>query len=156
VQLAAFREGRLAGALRINFSHRGSLHGYDHLYGISGADLERRVMLVTKLVTKAEHRGSGYTSPGVELACEAYRYSLRAQARGGVVIDCNPPLTRFFEWLGFDAIRAIDHPEYGEVMVMKLDPWDRRRLLESGSPFCSIWSEEDGRYGRSQHGAEAG
>lgn len=145
IHLAAFCSDRdcLIGALRINLSDRGGLANYEELYGLGPEAMTGRAMVITRLVTLPESRG-GRSSAGLALAKAAYRISLRERAELAF-IDCSSDLVPFFEWLGFDTIRCFEHPEYGDISVMRLDPLDRDRFAKSGSPLLEILDDWDAR-----------
>lgn len=126
----------LQGALRISLSRRGGLETIERLYGLESGGFGDRSMVITRLVTRPEARG-GASSAGLALACAAYRIGLREGLEEGF-IDCHVGLEPLFVWLGFDPIRRFTHADYGEIVVMRIDPLDRARLVRTDSPFLPI------------------
>lgn len=156
IQLAVRRAGSPdpIGALRLNLSRDGGLDHIEKLYGLAPGELGDRSMVITRLVTRPDARG-GAASAGLCLAQTAYRVGLRESVEVGY-IDCNTHLVPFFEWLGFDALRFFEHPEYGDIAVMSLDPLDRGRLVRSNSPLLPILDEaQESRGALGPDGAES-
>ena len=95
-----------------------------------------RTGIVSRLVTDKSVRGGG-GSAGLQLAIEAYRIGLRERL-DAVEIDCHESLVPYFEWLGFDVSRRFRHESFGDVAVMRMEPFDRSRLRKTDSPFLPI------------------
>lgn len=121
------------GTVRTNFLRLGSLPLYSSLYGLDGLanhDAER-TSVTTRLMVAAALRNSPVA---VRLATMLYAVGLR----NGIAcdyIDCNAPLLRFFEKMGYVFLRMIEHPEYGEVCLMRLSLTDTSHLRSVRSPF---------------------
>lgn len=72
-----------------------------------------------KLAVRRAHAGRGV--PAVLIAHAAQL--ARAQGRGLLRLDCDPPLTGFYEGLGFQRVDEIDvrHPEAGPMRVARME-----------------------------------
>jgi hypothetical protein len=56
-------------------------------------------------------------------------------------IDCDVRLVPFFEWLGFDLVEGLEHPDYGSIAVMRIGIQDVDRLERSKSPLLQVREE---------------
>lgn len=155
IHLAAFEgdagsagDGRTpVGALRLHLSSRSCFEFFEQLYGFAPGSFGPRAMVITRLITHPRVRG-GRESAGLMLAKAAYRLGLEESVERGY-IDCGRPLVPLFEWLGFDCLRHFEHPEYGEIAVMQIDPRDGDRLARTGSPFLELLEAERAASARS-------
>jgi hypothetical protein len=127
--------GGVVGTLRTNFSSRTDLGYYVELFGLAslGAAWPEHVSLTTKLMVAPSHRCGRLA---IRLAREMYAYG----EAGGVqfdIIDCNAHLRDFFSRLGYKAYMGTAiHPEYGEVLPMRLDIRDIAYLRSIRSPLA--------------------
>lgn len=111
--------GRIAGTARGNIVEGSDLGIYERLYGLDrlGQDARTTTSITTRFMVERERRGT-------LLAVQLARALFERGAAAGVTtnyIDCNEPLVPFFERLGYRSLRAIEHPEYGPVRLMRLD-----------------------------------
>lgn len=123
------------GTVRTNYLRGGSVQGYETLYRLSESSEHRdAVSITTRLMTDSKYRR---TKLAVSLAEATYLQALQDGIREDY-IDCNPHLISFFERLGYRLSHSVDHPEYGEVSVMRLHLRDRSHLEAKKSPFLPI------------------
>jgi hypothetical protein len=127
---------RLVGALRIHLPECGDLSELAWLHPDACKGGAVRTGIVSRLVTDKSVRGGG-GSAGLQLAIAAYRIGLRERL-DVVEIDCHESLVPYFEWLGFDVLRRFCHESFGDVAVMRMQPFDRARLRRTDSPFLPI------------------
>ena len=146
--LAAVAEHGVVGTVRVNFCQDGTVGDYAQFYEID-RELGRwaQSSITTRLMVKPEYRG---TRGPLQLAHASFCLGLEQGTRWNY-IDCNPPLLRFFERLGYVERFMKHHPEYGHVHCMRLDLHDTAHLAAVGSPFLS--SSE--RYLAAQEGSQA-
>jgi hypothetical protein len=133
----AYDGERLVGTVRSNYARSSPLDEYEALYEMSrcGSAHPRGTSVTTKLVVAPDHRRSML----------AYRLAVATYFTGlcdGVLfdfVDVYPARVPFFERLGYRTHlpRAI-HPEYGAVIVMRLDMRDARHLAAVKSPFLRV------------------
>ena len=109
-------------------------HGFDTM----PAALRRRSGLTAKLITdKAHRRGALTTRLMLGVFRSGYEHDQRVN-----LINCNPPLDRFFARFGFVALgEPRDHPVYGMVRVMMLPMSDLAFFEAIGSPFAPLLRE---------------
>jgi hypothetical protein len=133
----AYDGERLVGTVRSNYARCSPLDDYEALYEMSrcGSAHPQRTSVTTKLVVAPDHRNSML----------AYRLAVATYFTGlcdGVLcdfVDVYPARVPFFERLGYriHLPRAV-HPEYGAVIVMRLDMRDARHLAAVKSPFLRV------------------
>jgi GNAT superfamily N-acetyltransferase len=72
-----------------------------------------------KLAVRRDHAGTGVPTALMEHAAGL----ASAQDRRLLRLDCDPPLSRFYEELGFQAVDEIDvrHPEAGPMRVARME-----------------------------------
>ena len=94
-----------------------------------------RSSLTSKLMIASTHRkGSLATRLVVGVFESGYLHNRRLN-----IINCNPPLDRFFAKLGFVQIAAEQqHPIYGAVSIMLLPMADLPFFRSIRSPFASV------------------
>lgn len=111
-----------------------AFHGFDTMPD----DLRRRSSLTAKLITDAKHRRGALTT---RLMLGIFRSGYEHESRVNL-INCNPPLDRFFARFGFVAMgEPGDHPVYGMVRVMMLPMADLAYFDDIGSPFAPLLRE---------------
>lgn len=137
--MLAERDGNILGTLRTNFARETHLGYYVPLFRLDsvGASFPTKVSLTTKLMIRPELRSG---TLAVRLASAVYRFGLE-QGIEHDFIDCNPHLERFFQKLGFRPYmpKAV-HPEYGEVLPLRLDLRDFDHLRRIRSPLARLTS----------------
>lgn len=140
ILLAAFdAEGEAIGTVRVQaFSDLAAddraFHGFDTMPDA----LRSRSGLTAKLITDAKHRRGALTT---RLMLGVFRSGYEHQQRVNL-INCNPPLDRFFARFGFVAMgEPRDHPVYGLVRVMMLPMADLAFFEAIGSPFAPLLRE---------------
>ncbi|MEO0423261.1 MAG: GNAT family N-acetyltransferase [Pseudomonadota bacterium] len=126
---------KVVGTVRGNYSRDGSLREYELLYQMKRiASHPSDTSITTKFMVHPDHRGG---RAALALATGIYCYALLHGIRFNVM-DCNPPLVRFFESLGFKTfIPELEHEEYGSVVGMMLDLHDVEHFRAIRSPFLS-------------------
>jgi GNAT superfamily N-acetyltransferase len=130
----AFDAERLVGTVRNNFARDSDLGEYESLYGMAsvGANHPRATSITTKLLVIKDYRSS---SLGYRLASAAYADGLAAGIEHNFA-DVYPARVPFFEKLGYRVhLPEVVHPEYGPVIVMRLDLRDEAHLRAVDSPF---------------------
>jgi hypothetical protein len=130
-------DSKVIGTVRYNVGMDENFGIYTELYGLESFApfFPRHVSITTKLMVSAKYRLGG-------LACQLARACCIGALELGVCfdfIDCNPPLVRFFEHLGYREIaKSVLHPEYGVVVPMVLAVHDVVHLENVGSPFAAL------------------
>jgi predicted GNAT family N-acyltransferase len=133
--LIAVSDGEVVGTLRTNLSSRADLGYYVQLFKLPsvGDAWPDRVSLTTKLMVAPSHR-SGRLA--VRLAREMYAFG-EANGVEYDIIDCNAHLQDFFSRLGYQPYMGTAiHPEYGEVLPMRLALRDVAYLRSIRSPLA--------------------
>jgi len=140
IVLAAFdADGEAIGTVRwqaaADLTHDNlAFHGFNTMPDA----LRSRSSLTAKLITDAKHRRGALTS---RLMLGVFRSGYEHQRRVNL-INCNPPLDRFFARFGFVAMgEPRDHPVYGMVRVMMLPMADLAYFEAIGSPFAPLLRE---------------
>ena len=131
---AAFEGARVVGTLRINYPRSCDLSDYVALYQMQrvGGAHPLHTSIVTKLLVAADKRN---TTLGYRLSLAAYQQGLRDNILFNF-IDVYPARVPFFERLGYRVHSPVTlHPEYGAVVVMKMDMRDAQHFHSIGSPF---------------------
>jgi len=79
----------------------------------------REALYLHKLAVRRTHAGRGV--PG--LLMEHAAALARAQDRGLLRLDCDPPLAGYYEGLGFQRVDEVDvrHPEAGDMRVARME-----------------------------------
>lgn len=129
-------EDWLVGALRIHVLDRSGIDSHPPIYDRVTRHETERFALVTRLVTRKDVRG-GKTSAGVALALEAYRVVLEEGVETAFV-DCQSRIAPLFEWLGFDEVDDLVHPDFGPISVLRIRIHDFDRLERTNSPLRPI------------------
>lgn len=140
ILLAAFdAEGEAIGTVRVQAfrdlaADDRAFHGFDTM----PEHLRCSASLTAKLITDAKHRRGALTT---RLMLGVFRSGYEHQQRVNL-INCNPPLDRFFARFGFVAMgEPRDHPVYGLVRVMMLPLADLAFFEAIGSPFAPLLRE---------------
>ncbi|HEX6324882.1 MAG TPA: GNAT family N-acyltransferase [Vicinamibacterales bacterium] len=133
--------GAIAGTVRSNVLSDGDIGAYARLYGLEGlSPAERRATaMTTRLMVERGRRG---TMLAVKLAVSLFARGLERSVDEDY-IDCNEHLVPFFHGLGYRRLRAIDHPEYGRVTLMRLDMRDVAYFRQIGSPFAGVHARRE-------------
>lgn len=132
--VGAWRDNVLVGTVRANLLADGDVGPYRELYGLdllSPRETQRTSVTTRMMVLPSVRRGR----VAQELAVALYSFALSRGLQYDY-IDCNAHLIAFFEHLGYVRHRAARHPEYGQVMVMRLDLTNGDYLERVGSPFA--------------------
>jgi len=127
----------LVGTLRTNFLRSSSVGEYLNCYSLAGLHLELLdgASITTRLMIHPRQRGR---TLAMRLACHGYQNVLRHGIKTDF-LDCNDHLVSYFSRLGYVPHRtALQHPEYGQVTVMRLNVTDAAHLEEIRSPFSRI------------------
>lgn len=132
--IARTSAGEIAGCVRINFLRDGPVGPYTEYYALQGLtrDVTLRSSICTRLMVRRRFRCSAVT---IEVMRAVYDFALS----GGIqynYIDCNRHLVKFFSRFGYSYLFSFDHPEYGDVSVLKLDLHDLAKLEQLSSPFA--------------------
>jgi hypothetical protein len=133
----AYEGSRLVGTVRTNYAWRSALGDYEAIYAMQRGDTAHphSTSITTKLVVVPDRRR---TTLPYRLAAATYAAALS----DGVMfdfVDVYPARVAFFERLGYrvHVPRAL-HPEFGEVIVMRLGMRDARHFAEVKSPFLRV------------------
>jgi hypothetical protein len=129
----AVENGTLVGTLRTNYA-RDSVAEYEWLYSMSavGDDHPQATSVSTKLLVVPKYRNS---TLGYRLAAAGYAANLAAGIEHDFA-DVYPARVPFFTRLGYRVHKdRVEHPEYGNVIVMRLGMRDEEHLRLVKSPF---------------------
>lgn len=135
INLAAWANGEVIGAIRNNAAQDGPLGMYESFYGMTdvGSDHPTLTSITTRLMIAPMYRKSALA---IHLANESYRIGLQRGIQWNF-IDCNPHLRSFFLSLGWiEHLPPAEHPEYGLVHRMRLDLANHTHLEALSSPFA--------------------
>lgn len=124
----------IVGSVRMNYAHEIYLGVYESLYEMRrvGSAHPGRTSVTTKLMVSPQFRG---TPLATRLALSVYRQLLRDGSQHDF-IDVYPNRVSFFTRLGYHVhVPETWHPEFGNVIVMRLDVWDEAHLRLLRSPF---------------------
>lgn len=131
--LLAFRNGEIAGAVRINFTRDGNIPYYTEFYRIPdqlGVTTENSC-IVTRMMISNSARKSGLA---LRLCLASYDLALSCGIRYSFC-DCNDHLVKFFESFGWrHYIGTSKHKEYGEVHPLMIDLYDEELFRKTDSP----------------------
>lgn len=134
INILAVDQGEIVGCVRTNFLRNGSVGEYDRLYGLDRLSTAQRdeASICTRLMVGPSRRRS-FVTFGIMKA--VYEYGI---ARGIYLnfIDCNEHLVPFFQKFGYRLTSREQHPEYGEVFILRLDVLDLEHLETVHSPFA--------------------
>lgn len=110
--------GRIVGTVRANIVAGSDLGIYERLYGLEHlTEAERaKTSITTRFMVERERRGTVLV---VQLARALFARGVAAGVTTDY-IDCNEPLVPFFARLGYEPMRAVEHPDYGVVRLMRL------------------------------------
>jgi len=134
--LAAFCEGDVVGALRVNFLRDGDVSPHRLIFGFDGmSSTEREVTSVSaRFFVAARLRGSPVA---IRITQAWYRFC-RAQAIEWDCILVQSHLVRFYQRLGWlQASAPVRHQEIGEVVPLRLHLTDEMHLRSIRSPFVT-------------------
>jgi len=128
--------GDTVGTIRSNLLRDGGTHHYEDLYGLGGLSATERetTSLTTRLMVTSTHRGGALA---VQLAMASYALAGDKGIESDY-IDCNDPLVPFFTRLGYQRVRRVIHPQYGNVTVMRLEIGNRSHLSAVRSPLLRV------------------
>ena len=128
--------GRIVGTARGNIVAGSDLGVYDRLYGLDALTPAQRAAtsITTRFMVDRERRG---TLLAVQLARALFTRGHALGVRTDY-IDCNEPLVPFFERLGYESLRTIEHPDYGIVRLMRLDVGGGGYFARGGGSFGSV------------------
>ncbi len=133
--LLAESEGEIVGTVRTNFGGETDLGYYAGLFRMesAGASFPERVSLTTKMMIVPRLRSG---TLAVRLAQAIFDFGRDGGIRRDF-IDCNAHLESFFERMGYRRYmpKAV-HPEYGEVLPLRLDIDDEAHLRSIDSPLA--------------------
>ena len=104
--------------------------------------------ITTKVMIQKELRG---TRLAINLLQANYKQLLTKGIKFDF-IDCDPTMITFFKRIGYQTIDTVNHPEYGESIVMKLDLLNFKHLkivnsLLNNRPLAKV-GQEDWVWGR--------
>lgn len=137
---AAFDDdGQVVGTVRYNFAGDADAF-YRAFYGMERLTpyYPDRVTFTTKLMVDPHYSG---TRLGTELAIAIF-HAGSVEGSCFNLIDCNPPMRRYFDRLGYRPFLPDgSHPEYGRVHRMVLVHNDIAHLEAVRSPFLLVMSD---------------
>ena len=125
--IAAFRDGRIVGTVRVNLARDSDVSAYEAPYGMAhfAPYHPSATGIVTKLMVARNYRRS---TVAARLARACYEFGV-GKGVAFSFIDCNPHLKPFFERLGFRQVMPdFVHPIYGSVHPLVLDVRDAALL----------------------------
>jgi hypothetical protein len=122
------RSQELVGTVRTNFVGEGPLFLYAELYGVAELPhgVHFRSTVTSGWVVAWEMRGLDVPTA---LAQGVYEL-LRRERVSFDFLDCRDTERPFFERLGYQRLRTLQHPLRGETHLMMLDVRDAARLFE--------------------------
>ena len=126
--------------MRANLLADGPIGDYFSFYGIDRIDpaAAMRSSICTRLMVRADFRK---TQTPVDIFKNLYDFAIENRVESSYM-DCNAHLVRFFRKFGYQNLGAKNHPEYGDVTIMRLDHFDFQRLVRIGSPFAEQAARE--------------
>ncbi|MEG3903285.1 GNAT family N-acetyltransferase [Microcoleus sp. B4-C5] len=134
----AFKDGKLLGTVRCNYSSQSDLGYYVSLYNMSEITQDAHPMNVsvsTKFMVDTNFRRKGI---GLVLMQANYNQLLLDKVKLDF-IDCEPHMIGFFQKLGYQPIDMINHPEYGSGLALMLDVFNFEHLQRVKSPFQRLY-----------------
>lgn len=137
----AFDGAELVASVRVNYDHFGD---YEALYPMRrfGTHFPAGMSVVTKLMIAPAWR-AGTLMARLGLTLYVHTRDHRPQTQF-CLIDCVPPLKRFFLRLGYRQIGpAIAHPAAGPVLPMAFAVYDREHFDRVGSPLAAVCPHHD-------------
>lgn len=135
ILFSAYIRGDMVGTIRLNYAKRGGLDYYPTLYDMfSIQDGYADSSITTKLLVAKRYRASiivrGLIFRGYQqLLDDGLRYNY---------IDVNAHLVNFFKRFGYQYLKPINHPEFGEVSLMRIHLDNAYHLQELNSPFYPL------------------
>ena len=132
----AYEGSRVIGTVRTNIVRNQSLADYCALYQMERCGKGHSLLssVTTKMIVACAHRSH---TLGYQLAMAGYEQLLRDGIEHDF-IDVYPARMSFVTRLGYQVhIPQVQHPEYGEVIVMRLALRDVPHLRSVGSPFVT-------------------
>jgi len=162
VLFGAFYDGRIVGSVRLTFASAHPLDGgpawpakdeathvenfgpYTAMYRLRAFErwYPHAIGIVTKLMIAPEHR-CGTLLARISLALYRYTRDTWPHVRF-CVIDCVPPLERYYLRLGYRRIGPpIQHPAAGWVLPMAFALYDRRHFVAVRSPLARACPRHD-------------
>jgi hypothetical protein len=134
----AYQNGQIVGTVRNNHSINSNLEYYPHLYKmyeVVGDAHPCYTSVSTKLMVHKKLRGS---TLALRLMLGNYRQLLIDEVKFDF-IDCNSHMVAFFMRLGYQIMGTVNHPEYGEGIVMMLELFNLEYLNKVNSPLKRIY-----------------
>lgn len=115
----AVSDGKIVGSLRVNYGTPADLDFYADAYDLhSFLDPASSAAIVTNFVIHRAYRNLSVAMQLVRATC-AFLLGVNV---GLALLDCEPGLTRFYKWLGFEVHKQdFVHPHYGPGICMRMD-----------------------------------
>lgn len=126
-QTIVTKDDEIIACIRLNHANEGSLQPYFDFYDLHEVpeEYQSNITICTlDMVAKPYRKKMVF----VRMLQTAFDFSLRRGARF-CYMDVNPPLEPLFTKLGLVKVKAKTHPDYGEVVIMRLDGRDYEKLL---------------------------
>lgn len=138
---ATFRSNELAATMLCNTATDPNLGYYHELYRLNELTPEQqgRSYLMTRYMFAEDMRK---TIGPYQLVKYAFRYYFDRGFRY-TYIDCNKHLEHIFYSLGFTLVGYINHPNFGQVALMRLDVTDVAAFRQSRSPLVKALPKEN-------------
>ncbi|MEO1252733.1 MAG: GNAT family N-acetyltransferase [Pseudomonadota bacterium] len=132
----AYRGEEIVAVVRLNFIRDGNLGEYRALYDVDALSPQEKMTsaICTRIMTARRYR---HTPLGYRMIESAFRFSADHDVTI-CLIDVNAPREQLFEKLGFRLIGRVEHPDYGEVSLMRLNGLDIQYLRAIRSPFTPL------------------
>lgn len=131
---AAFKDGEAIGTLLLNDSRDPDFGDHVKLYGLDEvlSRHDEAFSLATMLIVKKQFRS---TYVPFSLGVKAYKKSLWNGAKYNF-IGCETYMVDFFLRIGYEFYGSnFHHPEYGKLIVMKIELDNEEKLRELRSPI---------------------
>ncbi len=128
------------GTVRTNYVSNHQLADYTSLYEMDrcGAGQAAVSSVTTKMIVARAHRSNLL---GFHMAIACYEQALRDGIEYDF-IDVYPGRVPFFERLGYQVhVPQVTHPEYGDVIVLRIAVRNAAHLRSVGSPFISCFEK---------------
>lgn len=131
--VALDKDQNITGTVRMNFCREGDVGEYGEFYRLNSLPSSdyTDTSITTRLMVAPAYRSK---SLAVRLSIAGYNFAVENGLKEDF-IDCNAPLDKFFERLGYVHKHRCAHPEYGDVHVMKITLNDTDYLKKVKSPF---------------------
>jgi hypothetical protein len=134
--IVALSDNQVVGTVRTNLARDSDLTYYPQLYGMDcvGDAHPQFTSISGKLMVQKEFRGN-------QLAVKLIRENYRQLLLEGIRFDfseCDDELASYYNKIGYRNIGTLNHPEYGEGIILRLDLLDLEYLEKIGSPLKDI------------------